>query len=120
MISQASLPPTRPPAPSDHWRRWWLALFALTIVVATGLLAGRSLHSEAAQLPAATPSVSPEEPVLETTTTPSPSATVSPTPTPTAIPSLAAHQLRLAGAVPTHGSGKFAYAMTRGAVLGTS
>jgi hypothetical protein len=33
---------------------------------------------------------------------------------------LAAVQLRLAGAVPTHGSGKFAYGMTRGAVLGTS
>jgi len=118
MISQASLPPTRPPAPPDHWRRWWLTLLALTIVVAAGLLAGRSLHSEAAQLPAAPPSESPAEPVLEETTIPSPSATASPTPS--KIPSLAAHQLRLEGAVPTHGSGKFAYAMTRGAVLGTS
>src|SRR3954451_9836301 len=102
MISQASL---RPAAP-DHWRRWWLVLFALTVVVAAGLVAGRSLHSEAAQLPPA-PSASPSAPVLPETTSPSPSAAPSPT------PSLVADQLRLAGAVPSHGSGKFAYAMTR-------
>src|SRR4051794_36492276 len=111
MISQASL---RPAAP-DHWRRWWLVLLALTVVVAAGLVAGRSLHSEAAQLPPAppaSPSASSSAPVLPETTGPSPSAAPSPT------PSLVADQLRLAGAVPSHGSGKFAYAMTRSAVLG--
>jgi len=114
MISQASLPPTESPAPPDHWRRWWLVLLVLTIAVAAGLLAGRSLHSEAAQLPVV-PSSAPAvpAPVVEETTTPSPSATPSPT------PSLVADQLRLGGAVPAHGSGRFAYAVTRSAVLGS-
>jgi len=118
MISRASLPPTEPPAPPDHWRRWWLVLLALTIVMAAGLLTGRALHSEAAQLPPVTPATPPSAPAVEETTTPSPSATPSETVSPT--PSLAADQLRLAGAVPSHGSGKFAYAMTRGAVLGSA
>jgi hypothetical protein len=112
MISQASLPRTEPPAPPDHWRRWWLVLFVLTIVVAAGLLAGRSLHSEAAQMPVVPSSA----PVVEATATPSPSAAATPSPT----PSLAADQLRLAGAVPAHGSGRFAYATTRSAVLGSA
>jgi hypothetical protein len=123
MISHASMPPSEPPAPPDHWRRWWLMLLALTVVAAAGLLAGRALRSEAAQLPAvpsasaaAPPSASPAAPAE--TTTPSPSATVSETPSET--PSLAADQVRLEGAVPTHGSGTFAYAMTRGPILGSN
>ncbi|MFF5291741.1 DUF3152 domain-containing protein [Paractinoplanes globisporus] len=110
MISQASLPPAEP----DHWRRWWLVLLVFTIVTASGLLLGHSLSSEAAQVPAATPSVSPS---------PSPSASASPSPSAapileTAPTSPAVDQLRLPGAVPAHGSGKFSYAMTRGPVLG--
>src|SRR3982750_2686468 len=96
MIKQV-IPPTapRPPDPVDRWRRSWLALLALTAVVATGLLARHTLRSEAAQVPVVSPpataSAYPSAPVLETTTLPSPSATPSKTPAP------ASHLLRLPG-----------------------
>ncbi|WP_317620635.1 DUF3152 domain-containing protein [Actinoplanes sp. KI2] len=111
-----SVPPAEPPAPPDRWRRWWLMLLALTIVAAAGLFAGHGLRSAEAQSSAVAPSASAAPPVLEDATLPAPSATVAETPSPT--PSLAADQLRLAGAVPSHGSGRFAYAMTRSPVLG--
>ena len=113
----------RPPVPVDGWRRWWLALLALTVVVATGVLVGHSLRSEASQgpvaapsppvSPVAAPSAYPSDPVLETTTSPSPTAT------PSDPPALAPGLLRLPGRVPSHGSGKFVYATKRGPVLGS-
>ncbi|GAA2619922.1 DUF3152 domain-containing protein [Paractinoplanes durhamensis] len=117
MIEEATLPVTRPPNPPDRWRRWWLALLVLTAVVASGFLAGRGLSSNAATVPTTpvtsiTPSAS--APMLETTTTPSAPAVDQP-----AVDQPAVDQLSLPGAVPSHGSGTFAYATTRGPVLGT-
>jgi hypothetical protein len=100
----------------DLWRRWWLALMALTLVVATGFLVGHGLSSEASQIPpkpsasVTIPSASTPAPILETTTSPA----VSP-PKPTLGPGL----LQMSGSVPSRGSGRFVYATTRGPVLGT-
>jgi len=106
----------RPPVPPDRWRRWWLASLVLVAVVASGFLAGRGLSSNAATIPSAavtsaTPSTTPS-----VTPSASPSAVA---PAPESKPSLAVDQLSLPGAVPSHGSGTFAYAATRGQVLGT-
>lgn len=89
-----------------------MAALLLTTLVVSGFFTGRSLKSEAAQIPTPppVPSAAPSAPILETTTSPSPSATPATLP-----PGL----LRLPGKVPTHGSGDFAYATTRGPVLGT-
>ncbi|GIM95583.1 hypothetical protein Ato02nite_073760 [Paractinoplanes toevensis] len=89
-----------------------MALLVLTAVVASGFLAGRGLSSSAATVPtvpSATPSAS-------ASPSPAPSA---PTPEATTEPEVVEDQLSLAGKVPTHGSGKFVYANTRGPVLGT-
>ena len=93
----------------DTWRRWWLVLLALAIVVPSGLSLGRTIRSDAAQVPIPASSLSP-----------SPSASPSPilesaAPAPPETPD----QLSLPGAVPAHGSGDFAYATTRGPVLGS-
>ena len=100
---------------NDPWRRWWLTLLALTALVASGVLIGHALSSEAAPAPTVTPSASAPAspsapvPVLESTT-------ATPSPTPTRLPP---NLLRLPGAVPAHGSGHFAYAMTRGLIFGS-
>lgn len=104
MIDEAT-PRTAPP---DQWRRWWLTLLALTIVVATGLLVGHTLSSDAAQVPVAGLSATPspaEEPVLEST--PKPPAAQAPQPSPTSQ-----------GPPPAKGTGTFLYAIKRGPVLG--
>ncbi|MFI5890496.1 DUF3152 domain-containing protein [Actinoplanes sp. NPDC051513] len=94
----------------DAWRRWWLALFVLTIVVASGLLLGRTIKSDAAQVPVPAPSLSA-----------SPSASPSPIlESAEPAPSMTRDQLSLPGAVPARGSGDFAYATTRGPVLGSA
>jgi hypothetical protein len=101
------------PAGLDRWRRAWLALFVLFVVITAGFLVGRQFEASAQSappvLPSASPSSSPSRlpiappvPIVETTTLP-------PVPKP----------LQLAGAVPEKGSGSFAYAAGRGPVLGT-
>ena len=116
MIDEVAPPSAARPSQSpDPWRRWWLVLFVLTIVVASGLLLGRTIKSDAAQVPASSraPSPAPSAPILEAAPTPMP------TPTSPTRPALAVDQLSLPGAVPSHGSGQFAYAMTRGPILGS-
>ncbi|WP_433374187.1 DUF3152 domain-containing protein [Actinoplanes sp. CA-142083] len=94
----------------DTWRRWWLVLLALTVVVPSGLLLGRTIKSDAALVPA--PSASPSSMIL-------PSPSESPEPVLESTPTKSPDQLILPGAVPAHGSGVFAYATTRGPVLGS-
>jgi hypothetical protein len=89
----------------DRWRRWWLASLVLVAVVMTGFLMGRGLRSEASDVPAPSTAFPSSAPVLETTVVPSP---------PAATPSV-----RTPGRVPTHGSGRFAYATRPGPVLGS-
>ncbi|GIF19524.1 lipoprotein [Paractinoplanes tereljensis] len=82
----------------------------LTAVVASGFLAGRGLSSSASTVPSAAPSAS-----ASASASPSPTPSV-PTPTPT--PESTTKPAEQASP-PTHGSGKFAYASTRGPVLGS-
>ncbi|WP_433300523.1 DUF3152 domain-containing protein [Actinoplanes sp. CA-030573] len=117
-------------APPDHWRRWWLTLLALTIVVATGLLVGHTLSSDAAQVPAAAPSgsqspsppPSQEAPILENATLPP--AVESPAVQSPAVQSPAverpAVENPVPGPPPAKGTGAFLYAIKRGPVLGTN
>jgi hypothetical protein len=108
-----------PPHVYRHRRRWWLAVFALVVVVLAGLLVGRLRHP-AAKNPAATTSVampssapsSTSAPLLESTPAPSETPSASPTPDLSRL-------LRLPGKVPTHGSGSFRYATSTGPVLGS-
>jgi uncharacterized protein DUF3152 len=97
----------------DRRLRWWLAVFALVVVVLAGLLVGRLLRP-AGTRPVAEPSSMPSSssPLLEST--PAPSKTPSAEPTPDL-----SRLLRLPGKVPTHGSGSFRYATSTGPVLGT-
>ncbi|AEV81619.1 hypothetical protein ACWT_0605 [Actinoplanes sp. SE50] len=110
-------PTLEPPArATDRWRQWWPALFAITLVLLVVITvavrhSGRPTPSAAATpSPAASPSAAPTSaaPTLEHTSAP-PSA--GPT-------SLDPEILQVPGAVPTHGSGDFVYAVKRGAVLG--
>ncbi|MFC3741446.1 DUF3152 domain-containing protein [Paractinoplanes deccanensis] len=113
MIDEATAPPAdRPPTRPDRWRRWWLVLFALVIVVAAGFAVGRRIEqgNPAAAVPSATSSSVSAAPVA-----PSPSleATAKPSPSPSSAP-----PLQISGAVPAHGQGVFSYASQRGPVLG--
>lgn len=102
---------------SDRWRSWWLTLLAVVVVSWSGYLVGLGVRTSGRPVqPVALPSAYPSEPVLEATA----AATTSPSPAATpARTNLAAGGLQLPGAVPTHGSGTFAYAKTRGPVLGS-
>ncbi|BCY05474.1 APA family fibronectin-binding glycoprotein [Actinoplanes sp. L3-i22] len=118
-------PDTQPPA-GDRWRQWWLALFAVTLV----LLAVIAVASQRPAPTAAPVSDSAPVPSASATPTPSaPSATPSPsasTPilesasaSPSAPTSLVDPELlQIPGVVPTHASGDFAYAVKRGSILG--
>jgi hypothetical protein len=130
MIDQAvrDHPPEIVPAWGDPWRRMWLAVFVLVLLVTTGFLAGRRIdrgHAAAAASPSVSTSSTPA-PILEATPA-SPTVTASPTRSPTQAPSpsasptteLATTLLQMPGKVPTRGSGSFAYASTTGPVLGT-
>ncbi|MEU4239558.1 DUF3152 domain-containing protein [Actinoplanes sp. NPDC026619] len=110
MIEQALAPVSRPPSSPDRWRRWWLAALVLTAVVASGFLAGRGLSSSASTVPST--------PV--TSAMPSVTPSIVPSSEPPVLESAAAQPLSLTGAVPSHGSGKFTYAMTAGPVLGAA
>ncbi|BCJ44216.1 lipoprotein [Actinoplanes ianthinogenes] len=111
------LEPETPPPADDRWRQWWLALFAVTMVlltVVTMAYRGASSAPSAALSITPTPSVpvtpSPSAPILESTP-----ASASPSATPTPV---APKVLQIAGAVPAHGSGTFAYAVKRAPILG--
>jgi hypothetical protein len=118
MIDQAvARRPVRGPRRPDRRRRWWLSLFLVAAVAWSGFLMGRGLESMtpvSAPVPPATASPSPE-PVVEVTRVPTTPASPAATPT---ITTLSSGLLQLPGQVPTHGSGKFSYATTRGPVLG--
>ncbi len=97
----------------DRWRRGWLALFVLFVVVAGGFLAGRQFEASAQSVdpiaPSSSPSLSPAPP---TTAPPAPAPEVATLPA-------AASVLQLPGAIPEKGAGSFTYAAGRGPVLGT-
>ena len=113
MIDEAVAPPAvRPPAGRDRWRQWWLIGFALVIVVGAGFAVGRRIEQDPAPVavpPSAAPALS-SLPSLPPSSSP-PSASPASTP-PKPV-------LQLPGAVPTHGSGQFAYAAGRGPVVGS-
>jgi hypothetical protein len=110
-------------------RQWWLAVFALVVVVLAGLLVGRLLHA-ATPRPVAAPSGLPSSSLpsspLPSNPLPSRSAPLlESTPAPSETPSSAepttdlSRLLQLPGKVPTHGSGSFRYATSTGPILGT-
>ncbi|MFC7273553.1 DUF3152 domain-containing protein [Paractinoplanes rhizophilus] len=103
-------------APRDTWRRWWLVLLAMIVVAVSGLLLGRTITSDAAQVPAPTSSGSPSP--AESAGPSEPASSPSPI-MESPEPAENLRQLSLPGAVPAHGSGAFAYATTRGPVLGS-
>ena len=114
MIDEVTVTPAPRPTTGSQWRRHWaLVAFALLILVGAGIAVGRRIEqgnaASAADLPAAAPS----------SAVPSRSAPAAPRPstTPDKV-TLAASLLQMPGPVPTHGSGKFAYAATRGPVSG--
>ena len=100
--------------PPDRWRRWWLGIFALVLVLTSGLVAGRRLRPPDTH-PVSAPSSIPatRSPLIESTPMPTPS-----TPPASPTPDLS-RLLRYPGPVPTHGSGTFRYAVSTGPVLGT-
>ncbi|WIM97058.1 DUF3152 domain-containing protein [Actinoplanes oblitus] len=118
------LEPETPPPAADRWRQWWLALFAVTMVLLTVVtMVARTSSSPGASAtpapsapvpsPSLAPSASPSAPLLE-------SAPASASASPSATPALVDPKiLQVAGAVPTHGSGDFRYATRRGPIMGT-
>ncbi|XVV13398.1 DUF3152 domain-containing protein [Actinoplanes sp. CA-131856] len=118
MIDEAPAPRTDRP---DRWRRWWLVVFALVIVVGAGFAVGRRI--EQGNPASAAPSVS-SAPVVSPSPTYSSSApVVSPSPTYSSPAPLIEATTKPAPTKatppPTHGPGVFTYAATRGPVIGT-
>jgi hypothetical protein len=112
MIDEAVAPPAvRPPSGPDRWRKWWLAAFALIIVAGAGFAVGRRVEQDPAPV-AVPPSAAPVMSSLPS---------LSPSSPPSASPSRTPPKpvLQLPGAVPTRGSGQFAYAAGRGPVVGS-
>ncbi len=123
MISPASsvLEPEAPPPADDRWRQWWLALFAITMVLLTvvAVISRRSGSPSRADSPTAAlaPSSPPSESPSAVPSAPLPeSAPASPTAT---SPLVNPKVLQIAGVVPTHGSGTFRYATKRGPTMGS-
>src|SRR4051794_35961409 len=95
---------TSSPLRADSRRLWWLAVFAVVLLVTTVLLAVRHLDPGRPVPVAATPTPSaeptPSAPTLEATTTPTTTPTASPTTSPTTTPVTPLPPvLRLSGAV---------------------
>lgn len=112
MIDEVQAPPShRPPSGRGRSRKWWLAAFALIVLVAGAFVVGHRLEQDNAASPSAPVFVTPSAPPPSTAAVP---PAVSPPPKPTKTPML----LQAPGAVPTHGSGRFTYATTRGPVVG--
>jgi hypothetical protein len=112
MIDEVVAPPAlRPPPRRDRWRKWWLAAFALVIIVGAGFAVGRRVEQGGGPTAVAVRSIAPS---------PVASLPPSPSPTPSASPSKSTPPpLQLPGAVPVRGSGQFAYAAGRGPVMGS-
>ncbi|GIF12214.1 DUF3152 domain-containing protein [Actinoplanes teichomyceticus] len=124
--------PETPPPTEDRWRQWWLALFAVTMVLLTVVTVAARHGGSPAAPAAATPSsaapsaAAPLAPASPAAAAPTPAAVLPsgpPAPAP-AAPSAASagpgpEVLQIAGAVPAHGSGDFQYAVKRGPVLGS-
>ena len=112
------------PAPGqDLWRRWWLGVLVLVLLVIAAFLGVRAagdrssaaapvFRTPTSEAPAPTPT-SAEEPTDEPTTEPTKEATTEPTEDPLK------ELLQLPGAVPTHGSESFQYGSRTGQILGT-
>ncbi|GID26363.1 DUF3152 domain-containing protein [Paractinoplanes brasiliensis] len=110
MIDEVTAPPATPPtAGQDRWRQWWLATFALVILVGGGFAVGRRIE----QGNNAAPPVVPSPSAASTPPEPSPSPTPTPSKTPAKI------ILQMPGPVPARGSGQFTYAASRGPVFGS-
>lgn len=110
MIDEVTAPPaTPPPAGQDRWRQWWLATFALVILIGGGFAVGRRIEQGNQAAPPVVPSPS------AVSTPPEPTPT--PTPTPSKTPQKIV--LQMPGAVPAKGSGQFTYATSRGPVVGS-
>ncbi|GIE86536.1 DUF3152 domain-containing protein [Actinoplanes regularis] len=119
MISPVSsvLDPEAPPPAEDRWRQWWLALFAVTMVLLTvvAVISRRSGSQSGAASPAAALSPSARPSAVPSARHPE-SAPASPSAT---SPLVDPEVLQIAGAVPTRGSGTFRYADKRGPIMGT-
>ncbi|MGK5680706.1 DUF3152 domain-containing protein [Actinoplanes sp. URMC 104] len=113
MIGELTAPPAPAPPPGrGRWRKWWLAGFAVVVLVAGGAAVGRRLEEGDTPSPAVTVASSAPAaagPQVESLTKPprKPAETTPP-----------ASLLQLPGAVPSHGTGTFTYATERGPVRG--
>jgi hypothetical protein len=107
------------PAPGqDLWRRWWLGVLVLALLLVAAFLSVRAAGDKSS---AAAPAVTEATTEPPTTTPPTPTSTPvtesTPAPTTPPPPDLA-KLLQLPGAVPTHASGSFQYATRTGRILG--
>ena len=115
MIDEVTAPPAvKPPSGRGRWRKWWLAAFAVIVLVAGGFAVGQRLEqgdpapSSAVTFAPAPPPSSAAPPIAgPTKASPSPGK-----------PAVSTTLLRLPGAVPAKGSGQFTYGSRRSVVYG--
>jgi len=110
-----------PEARPSQLSRWWLAALIATASVLVGAI--QLAHFDRSAAPphrvSAPASAVPSEPVVPFASA-APSTSVAPPASPPSASPAYGTLLRMPGSVPTHGTGKFAYAEGRGPVLGKS
>lgn len=119
----------QPLSPGDRWRQAWLVVLAAVLVLLTVVAVGRPFDSEpgppgraaVAVSPAGSPSSGPSAVATDEVKVPvSPSVSPSPVPSPTPTSVFPpAGVLKLNGAGPVKGSGRFDYANERGPIAGS-
>ncbi|SFF44958.1 Protein of unknown function [Actinoplanes philippinensis] len=123
-------PMTKPPSPTpepfspsrgDRWRQAWLLLLAAALVLLTVVAVSRPSDTPAGPPGHPAAAASPVSPSAGPSSLPAPSPSPSAVPTDTVKASVfpPAGLLKLDGAVPVKGTGRFEYANERGPVAGT-
>jgi uncharacterized protein DUF3152 len=109
MIDKAS-----PASGQDLWRRWWLGVLVLVLLLIAAFLSVRAVDDKSSAAPHV---------VVKVTTPPPPTQEPTKAPKPTKAPTESTPDLtkllRMPGPVPTHGSGSFQYATRTGRILGS-
>jgi hypothetical protein len=121
IVSRTPVTEVTPDPSGDRWRRWWVtALIIMVLLAAGGMLVAKLLTPQTASPPpaflrrAATPSS--QSSLSAPPPLPSPSGAAPSEPSSPAV--LPSGLLRMAGFIPSRGSGKFEYAPGWGKVLG--